>query len=224
MDSRENFLDVSPTSPSSHTDDFNELFQQLEPRHVGLDLIQTIKDELISLFEIQGLVVKLNKSEVPSPIVEFVLDFEPHLEQVVQVVRNKQESISLLERRVEVMHEHQVHESQHQVVELEETNKAKNRLVNLEDDILSWTQQINWLQLKIEVVEKEKDEIDSSELASVSKNLVEVANTGIECTRTARILEAEVSKLRVAELMVDKKLERTRSRFEELRSKLNPLK
>lgn len=54
--------------------------------------------------------------------------------------------------------------------------------------------------------------------------MVEVANIGIKSARTARILEAKASKLKVVDLMVNKKLERTRLHFEELRSKLKSLR
>lgn len=59
------------------------------------------------MFEIQGLLVKLNKLEVPFPIVEIVLDLRPLLEQVVQVVRHKQESGNHIDLRDGVLREHQ---------------------------------------------------------------------------------------------------------------------
>lgn len=67
------------------------------------------------MFLIQGL-------EMPSHIPDFILDFEPLLLQVVQVVRHKQESVCRLERRVKVMSEDQspVSKYQYQVAELEE--------------------------------------------------------------------------------------------------------
>lgn len=68
-----------------------------------MDLIQTIKDNQIILIEIQGFLLKLNKPEAPNSIADFVLDFEPLLEQNVQVVRLKQGFVSQLERRTEIM-------------------------------------------------------------------------------------------------------------------------
>lgn len=67
------------------------------------------------MFLIQGL-------EMPNHIPDFVLDFEPLLLQVVQVIRHKQESVCRLERRVKVMSDDQILVSkyQHQVAELEE--------------------------------------------------------------------------------------------------------
>lgn len=71
--------------------------------------------------------MKLIKSEVPSPIADAVLDLKPLLEQVVQVVRQKQESRSRVELRADILHEHQclVSFSQAQVVVLEEKDKEK---------------------------------------------------------------------------------------------------
>lgn len=74
---------MSLASPDIQNDDFDELFQQFEYRLVNTDLLQMIKDRLIALFEIQGLVLKLNKPEVPNPMANFVLDFEPFLEQAI---------------------------------------------------------------------------------------------------------------------------------------------
>lgn len=62
--------------------------------------------------------------------------------------------------------------------------------------------------------------IDASELASIDEELVEEANAGIECGRTSHILEGVVSKLKDADLMIDKRLECTKLRFEEMRSGL----
>lgn len=53
----------------------------------GIDFLQTIKDDPVALFEIQELLVKLSKLKVPGPIVDIILDLEPLLKQVFQVVR-----------------------------------------------------------------------------------------------------------------------------------------
>lgn len=50
-----------------------------------MDLIQTIEDKPIALFEMQGLLSKLNKQETLDSIVDFVMDFEPFLRQTVEV-------------------------------------------------------------------------------------------------------------------------------------------
>lgn len=62
--------------------------------------------------------------------------------------------------------------------------------------------------------------MNASEFASVNDKLVTVANTGLEHARTTHLLEIEVDKLRVVEHLVDRKHERTRLCFEELRSNL----
>lgn len=74
--------------------------------------------------------------------------------------------------------------------------------------------------MKVDATEKEKTKINASELASFDDKLVEAANACIEHARTTRLIEVEVGKLKVADLLVDKKLERTRLCFEKLRIKL----
>ncbi|KAI5445131.1 hypothetical protein KIW84_013400 [Lathyrus oleraceus] len=137
--------------------------QLVKSKHVDMDLIQTIKDNQVILIEIQGLLLKLNKSEALDSFVDFTLDFEPLLEQNVQ--------------------------SQGQIVELEANVKGKNRPASLAADILSWTQQMNWVYMKIEATEKETVEINVSEPAFVEEKLVEEANVGIECANITRLLE-----------------------------------
>lgn len=56
------------------------------------------------------------------------------------------------------------------------------------------------------------------------KKLVEAVNIGLKRPSIARVLEGEETKLKVVDLMVDKKLERTRLCIEELRSKLKSLR
>lgn len=61
-----------------------------------MDPIRTIKDDPIVLFKIHGLLLKLNKLEVPNPIADFILNFEPLLEEGVQVIRLKWDFINRL--------------------------------------------------------------------------------------------------------------------------------
>lgn len=144
--------------PGGQSDNFDELFQQLKSTLVRLELFRIIRDDYIALFEIKGLVLKLRKLEVPSSITNVILDFEPLLNQVVQVSMRKQESAGRFELRAEILREHQslVSESQLQVAELEAKAKEKNKMETLEADIMYWTQKINWLHMKIEAPEKEK--------------------------------------------------------------------
>lgn len=80
MDIQEDFPDTSHASPDVHTKYIIELFQHLRSKLVDMNLIQTIKDDPIFLFEIQGLLLKLNNREVPNPIVDLVLYFDPLIE------------------------------------------------------------------------------------------------------------------------------------------------
>ena len=98
------------------------------------------------------------------------------------MVRLKQEFTNQIKRRTEVMHEHQslVFESQHQFVEIKAKAKAKNRLATMKDDMLSQTQKMNWLHLKIEVAEKKKACIDASQLAFIDGKLVKADNVESE--------------------------------------------
>lgn len=124
--------------------------------------------------------------------------------------------------RAEILHEHQslVYESQLQVVELEAEDKTKNKLTTMEVDIISQTQKANWSHMEIEAIEKEKAQLNASELDSIEEKLVEAVNAGLEHARTTRLLEVEVEKLRVDDRLADRKLERPKLRFEELKSKL----
>lgn len=135
--------------------------------------------------------MKLSKSEVPNLIADFFLDFEPLLEQAVQVVMLKYYFFNRIERITGVMIEQQnpISQSQRRVAELEVKAKDKNRLASTKVDILFWTQQINWLQLKIEAIEKEKEDIDASDLSSIDEELIEEAKASIERARSSRILE-----------------------------------
>lgn len=171
------------------------------------------------MFEIQELVLKLRKPEVPWSIANIVLDFEPLLEQIVQVIRENQESAIRFELRAGILRKHQslVSEFQTQVYKLKENTKENNKLATLEVDILTWTQQINWLHMKIEATQIEKAELNASDLDYVDQKLIEAANTGLKHAKTSKVLEAEVDKLRAVNCQVNKKLERTRMHFEELR-------
>lgn len=63
MDSQEDFTRISPPSPDVQTDDdFPELFQQLKSKLVDMDLIQTIKDKPIIIFEIHGVPIKVKQT------------------------------------------------------------------------------------------------------------------------------------------------------------------
>lgn len=68
-----------------------------------MHLIQTIEDNHDALIEVNGLLSKLNKPEAPDSIVNFVLDFEPYLEQNTQISRLKKESASRLDQRTKAM-------------------------------------------------------------------------------------------------------------------------
>lgn len=59
-----------------------------------MDLIQIIEDNLASLFEVEGLLSKLNKPDVSDSIVNFVPYFEPFLKQTAQIIKLKKESAS----------------------------------------------------------------------------------------------------------------------------------
>lgn len=89
VDNQQGFSNLYPNSPDGQLDNLDELFGKLKSKLFDIDFLQTIRDDLITLFEIQGFVFKLRKQEVPSPIVDVVLDLEPVIEQVFQVVRQK---------------------------------------------------------------------------------------------------------------------------------------
>lgn len=74
--------------------------------------------------------MKLSKPKVLSTITNFVLDFELLLEQIDQVVRQKQEFVGRFVRRDEIIRDHQslVSESKLQVVELKVSPKVRWKL------------------------------------------------------------------------------------------------
>lgn len=67
--------------------------------------------------------------------------------------------------------------------------------------------------------EKEIEEFKAYDLDSFDQRLVEGANTGMEQAEVARIVEDDVEKMKVIDLQIDRKLEHTKIRFEELREK-----
>lgn len=67
---------LSPNSPTSPSDINIELFGQLESKLVGIDVLQVVRENPLVLFEIQGLLLKLSKLDVPGHIVVIVLDLE----------------------------------------------------------------------------------------------------------------------------------------------------
>lgn len=79
---------------------------------------------------------------------------------------------------------------------------------------------MNWMQLKLEVVKKDKDELKASGPYSVDLRLVEVANTSLGRAKAAKMLEAEVGKLKAIDRQIDRMPEFTKLRFEELGGKV----
>lgn len=71
---------MSPDSPVGPIDKYIELFGMLKSKLVGINFLQTVRGDLVVLSEIQGLLLKLNKPDVPGPIVDIILDFKPLLE------------------------------------------------------------------------------------------------------------------------------------------------
>lgn len=103
MGSQETLVEKSLESSLSRCsepfgDFFVELIQRLKAKIVDVDLIQTIEDNLGTLYEIIGLLAQLNKLEAPNFIVNFILDFELFLEKTPQIVRLKNESTKRLGR------------------------------------------------------------------------------------------------------------------------------
>lgn len=68
-------------------DNYIKLFGQLKSKLARIDFLRTIMDNPVVLFEIQGLLLKLRKPDVLGFIAHIMLDLEPLLEQVTQVVR-----------------------------------------------------------------------------------------------------------------------------------------
>lgn len=155
-----------------------------------MDLVQNLEDNLATIFEVKGLLSQLNKLEEPDSINNFVLDFDPFLEQIAQVVNLKRESSSNLDQRTEVILPQWdlVSQSQIRIIEWEAKAKNKDRLIALEASIITWTQYMDKLQHNIEAAKKEKVDIDASNLASIKKKLVEETNVRIVHTKTTRDL------------------------------------
>lgn len=61
----------------------------MKEKIIDMDLIQTIEDNFVALYEIKGLLAQMNKPEAPDSFVSFILDFEPFLEKISQNVRLK---------------------------------------------------------------------------------------------------------------------------------------
>lgn len=112
-----------------------------------------------------------------------MLNLKPLLEQVVQVVRQKQESYNHLILRMGFLHNHccLVSDSRTLVAGLEEKVKTKQNLATLDVDILSWTQQMNWMRLKSEATQAERARLVTHDLSSVEQELDNTVNTGFEC-------------------------------------------
>lgn len=89
IENQEVFSELSPNSLPNSLDNYSELFRQLKSKLIGIDFLQTVRDDSIALFDIQGILAKLSKPDVPYPIGDIILDLKPLLEQVVQVVRKK---------------------------------------------------------------------------------------------------------------------------------------
>lgn len=69
--------------------------------------------------------------------------------------------------------------------------------------------------MKIEAKEKEKATLNASDMG-----YVDVVSTCLKRAKNAKILEVEVDKLRDVDRQIDRKVERIRLHFEELRNKL----
>lgn len=73
------------------------------------------------------------------------------------------------------------------------------------------------LQQKIEAAEKEKVGIDTSQLATVEKKLVEEAEIGIQHAKKFRDHEKEIKKWKVGDVINDKKIRHAKLRFEKMK-------
>ena len=74
------------------------------------------------------------------------------------------------------------------------------------------------------IEDRGEEKRDAYELASVNEKLVEETNTGIERAKNSHVLKGKKNKLKEDDLIVNKKLERTRLRFKELRSNFKSLR
>lgn len=82
MGSQEAQDDKSPyLYGKDYGDLFALLFQQLKTKLVNMDLIQTIKYNIVYLFKVKVLLSQLHKLEVSGSIISFILDFHPFLKQ-----------------------------------------------------------------------------------------------------------------------------------------------
>ncbi|CAI8596888.1 unnamed protein product [Vicia faba] len=118
MDHHEDFDDISSALLDIQIGDyFAELLHKLKSKLVDMDLIQTIEENPSTLFEIHGLLLKLQKLNASDSTAIFVLDFAPFLEQVVQVVNLKKYYAGQIERKIKILlHQHGlVSKSQSQV-------------------------------------------------------------------------------------------------------------
>lgn len=80
----EDLNDVSPISPEAPIKfNFDELFHYLKSKMVDMDLIWSVQDDPVSIFEHQWLVPKLNKLEALYSITAIVPNLETCLEQAV---------------------------------------------------------------------------------------------------------------------------------------------
>lgn len=81
-----------------------------------------------------------------------------------------------------VLHDHHrmVSDSRTRGVGLEEKVKAKKKLIALDADILTWTQQMNWFGLKLEAAQAERAKPVTLNLGSVEQELDEATSTSLE--------------------------------------------
>lgn len=114
--------------------------------------------------------LKVNNHDVPGPIPDIVLYFEPLLDQVIQVMRQKKESDNHSDLRTSVLYEHQnlVFDSRTLVVGMEEKFKPKKKVA------------IIYSKLRLEATNKEKEELVTLDLGYFEKQLDEDPNTNLE--------------------------------------------
>lgn len=74
------FSNASESEPSRNP--FVALIQKLKMKFVNVNLFQTIEGNLVVVYEIKALLKQLHNPDSPDSIVDFILEFEPFVEQI----------------------------------------------------------------------------------------------------------------------------------------------
>jgi len=204
----------------------DQILQQFKAKILNMDLVQSLRQDDGSYFQVKGLIESLNNSPETASnkeLLRFLLGFCPLLDTLARDFQRKRE-ITTDANKQDLLRQKELTQGEYMRAEAfsldVQAQKEKSELEDLDVSIPLWEDDIQRLQAKVDAGKKRQAEISGSSLIAISAQQQSKAEAALQHFEKAAAIEASTATLIAAESLVDSRLQELIAAYEAMKQNI----